>query len=123
MLYAAAFLTGFLAALGVGGGMILLIYLTLFEGLDQLSAQGVNLIFFLPIATLAVYMHRKNGLINIKHLLPAIGAGIIFSAAGAIAAALIGADILRKLYGAFLIILGARELFKGKGQHQSHLSQ
>ena len=50
--YIAAFLTGILAAMGVGGGMILIVYLTFFVGVPQLSAQGINLIYFIPIAIL-----------------------------------------------------------------------
>lgn len=45
-----AFLTGITASMGLGGGFILVIYLTIFAQMPQLAAQGVNLIFFLPIA-------------------------------------------------------------------------
>ena len=52
LLYSAAFLTGILASLGLGGGMILILYLTIFAGMAQFEAQGINLIFFIPIALL-----------------------------------------------------------------------
>lgn len=116
MLYIVAFVTGFLASLGVGGGMILLVYLTLFENVSQIEAQGINLVFFLPIATLAVIIHFKNGLIKLKPLLRAIAAGTVSALIGAAAAEFIGSDILRRLYGIFLIILGIRTFsaFRGK---------
>lgn len=112
MIYAAAFLTGFLSSLGVGGGVILIVYLTVIAGIDQLTAQGINLIFFLPIAFLSVIIHRKNKLIDIKKLIPAMITGSICSVIGAVLAELIGGDILRKGYGIFVIILGIRSLFQ-----------
>ncbi|MBQ8781714.1 MAG: sulfite exporter TauE/SafE family protein [Oscillospiraceae bacterium] len=112
--FIAAFLTGVLASMGVGGGMILIIYLTVFMGRDQLSAQGINLIFFIPIAALAVFLHTRNKLIKWKKLFPAIITGVVFAAAGAFAAELIGSDILRKIYGFFILAVGVRELFTAK---------
>ena len=59
--FIAALLTGIFASMGVGGGMILIIYLTVFGGFDQLAAQGINLIYFIPIALLSVILHSRNG--------------------------------------------------------------
>ena len=73
----AAFAAGLLASMGVGGGMILIIWLTAVMGMSQIDAQGVNLIYFLPIAALSVFIHRKNGLIDLKAMLPAIIAGTV----------------------------------------------
>ena len=48
-----AILAGFgsavLASMGMGGGSILILYLTLMAGVPQREAQGMNLLFFLPI--------------------------------------------------------------------------
>ena len=38
------FFTGILSAWGIGGGTLLLLVMTLFLGVDQLSAQGINLL-------------------------------------------------------------------------------
>ena len=66
----AAFAAGLLASMGVGGGMILIIWLTAVMGMSQIDAQGVNLIYFLPMhAALSVFIHRKNGLIDLKAML------------------------------------------------------
>ena len=51
------FLAGFAGGLGVGGGGILLLYLTAFTETSQLSAQGINLLFFLPVAFSALFAH------------------------------------------------------------------
>ena len=43
-------ITGILSAFGIGGGSLLLIYLTSFAAIDQHQAQGINLLYFLPAA-------------------------------------------------------------------------
>lgn len=67
--------TGILSAFGIGGGSLLLIYLTSFAALDQHQAQGINLLYFLPAAAAALPAHHKNGLLEKKAILPAIFAG------------------------------------------------
>ena len=106
-----AFLTGIFASMGVGGGMILIIYLTVFSGINQLTAQGINLIYFLPIAALSVILHTKNKLVEWKKIIPSLITGTVFAAAGALAAEFLGSDILRKIYGFFILAVGIKELF------------
>lgn len=105
----AAFLTGLLASLGVGGGMVLIIWLTAVMGMSQLEAQGINLLFFLPIALLSVMIHRKNGLISFKELVPSVLTGILGAAAGSFAAKLMGSVILGKIFAVFILVIGVKE--------------
>lgn len=114
----AAFVTGFLASLGTGGGMVLIIWLTAVMGMPQLEAQGINLMFFLPIAAFSVYMHRKNGIADIKELLPAMIPGAVFAAVGAMAAHFAGSLRLGKLFGLFLIAVGIKVLFSAKSERK-----
>ena len=111
--YIAAFLTGIFAAMGVGGGMILIIYLTFFAGFPQLSAQGINLIYFIQIALLSVIIHTKNKLIEWKMIVPSLIAGTAFAVLGAFAADYLGSEILGKIFGGFIIIIGIKELLSG----------
>ena len=55
---------GVLSAWGVGGGTLLLLVMTLFFGVDQAAAQGVNLLYFLPTAAMGLIWHRQNGLLD-----------------------------------------------------------
>lgn len=112
MMCIAALVTGFLASLGVGGGMILILYMTVWGGYSQLHAQGVNLIFFLPIALLSVIIHRKNGLIELKELIPAMITGAVSAVIGSLAAEYIGSELLGQFFAVFIIALGIRELFR-----------
>ena len=104
--------TGVLSGLGVGGGSLLLIYMTSFAGLPQNLAQGINLLYFLPAAATALPAHFKNGCVEKRALLPAIGAGLVCSALTAWAATALDVELLRKCFGGFLLIIGLRELFR-----------
>ena len=104
--------TGVLSGFGVGGGSLLLIYMTSFAGVPQALAQGINLLYFLPTAANALPAHFKNGYVEKPVLLPAICAGLVCSALTAWAATGLDVELLRKCFGAFLIVIGLRELFK-----------
>lgn len=103
---------GVLSGFGVGGGSLLLIYMTGFAGVPQTLAQGVNLLYFLPCAGAALPAHFKNGYVEKRALLPAIGAGLVCSALTAWAATALDVAVLRRCFGGFLILVGLRELFR-----------
>ena len=104
-------LTGVLSGFGVGGGTLLLVYLTAFAGTPQNLAQGVNLLYFLPTAAAALPAHVKNGFVETPVLLPAILTGLAGAAAAAWAATALEVELLHRCFGGFLLIVGARELF------------
>ncbi len=56
------FITALLAGLGIGGGGLLVIYLVLWTNCEQLSAQGINLLFFLFSSASAMVSRRPSGL-------------------------------------------------------------
>lgn len=103
--------TGVLSGFGVGGGTLLLVYLTAVLGMEQHLAQGINLLYFLPAAALALPAHWKNGYIEKKALLPVIGAGLVCAALAAWGASGMETGLLRKCFGAFLIVIGVTQLF------------
>lgn len=104
---------GVLSGFGIGGGSLLLIYMTGFAGVPQNLAQGINLLYFLPTAGAALPAHVKNGYIEKKALPPAILAGLAGTALAAWLATALDVEILRKCFGAFLLVIGTRELFRG----------
>ena len=106
--------TGVLSGFGVGGGTLLLVVMTAFLGVEQRQAQGINLLYFLPAGLMALPRHWKNGYIEKPALLPAICAGLVCAALSAWAATALDTGLLRKCFGAFLIVLGLRELFGRK---------
>ena len=104
--------TGVLSGFGIGGGTLLLIYMTAFAGLEQHLAQGINLLYFLPTAATALPSHIKNGFLEKRALLPAISAGLLCTAGAAWAATSLPVEVLRKCFGVFLLFIGVSELFQ-----------
>ncbi len=110
----AGLLTGILSGFGVGGGTLLLIYLTTWAGMDQHLAQGINLLYFLPAAATALPSHIKNGYVDKSVALPAILAGLAGTAGAAWLATSLDVDLLRRLFGGYLLVIGFRELLRKK---------
>jgi uncharacterized membrane protein YfcA len=102
---------GFLAGLGVGGGSLLMLWLTLAVGMEYEQARIMNLLFFLPSAIIATLFHRKQGSVRIKKILPGILAGCVAAALFSYIGNRIDTTILRKCFGGLLLVTGVRELF------------
>ena len=105
------FASGILASMGMGGGFVLVVYLAIFTNLVQKGAQGINLLFFIPITVLAVYMHIKNKLIDIKTAVICSVVGIPAVVAGFYLAQSIDNSWLRKGFAVFIIVAGLKDLF------------
>lgn len=101
---------GFLSGLGVGGGSLLVLWLTLVLDMDPETARGVNLLFFLPSACIACLLRCKQGALHFRPLLPAILAGCAAAACFSFLSAELPMEILRKLFGGLLLVTGTREL-------------
>ena len=108
---AAGLLTGVLSGFGIGGGSLLLLYLTLFAGVSQYTAGGINLLYFLACAPAALIAHIRNRLVDGKAVRWCAAAGVLTSVAAALLAARMDTDGLRRLFGVFLLYVGAKELF------------
>ena len=106
------FFSGIISGMGIGGGTILIPSLVLFIGLNQLEAQGINLIVFIPIAIVALITHRKEGNLDFKYGKFLIVGGIFGAIIGSLIAIRLKPDILRKYFGIFLAVIGLYEFFK-----------
>lgn len=93
----------------MGGGTILIPVLTIFLGVEQHVAQATNLLAFLPMAAISLKIHAKEGLIKKEGALALIIPAVVLSVAGSLVAAYLPGDILRKLFGAFLVFLAVKE--------------
>jgi len=110
MAIAVGIVLGFLSGLGIGGGSLLILWLTLVLGMDPATARGINLLFFLPAAGTALFFRRKQGRVPWKTVLPAMVAGS--RCAGVLSFISLGMDmaVLKKLFGGLLMVTGVREL-------------
>ncbi|MBE6919434.1 MAG: sulfite exporter TauE/SafE family protein [Ruminococcaceae bacterium] len=113
---AVGFGTGILSAWGVGGGTLLLLIMTLFLGVEQTAAQGINLLYFLPTAGVSLFFHRKNGLLDKNAIRQAVPAGLAAAAAGALLATAVDVTLMRKPFGVFLLYSGVMMLRQNRKQ-------
>ena len=97
-----------------GGGGVLIIYLTLFLGMEQGIAQGVNLIFFIPSAVIALIVYSRKKMIAWKAAIPAAVLGVAGAWLGTYLSSLIDGYWLSKLFGGLLLIMGVMQLFYKK---------
>lgn len=58
--------SGLVSGMGMGGGTILILCLSLFMGVDQHVAQGANLVFFVPTSMVSIFTNIKQKLIKWK---------------------------------------------------------
>ena len=105
---------GFLSGIGVGGGSLLILWLTLVLGLSPESVRGINLLFFLPCAAGASIFRIHRGILSLRLLLPAIVSGCIFAAVFSFLSFRLPVLILRKGFGILLLAAGLREVFHKK---------
>ena len=109
---AVGILLGFLSGLGIGGGSLLIVWLTAVLSAEPRAAQGINLLFFLPAAICACAFHIRNRKLPWALVLPAAGAGCLTAALGAWLAGRVDTELMRKLFGGLLILTGLSELFR-----------
>jgi len=108
------FFSGMLGGMGMGGGTILIPALTVLLGVEQHVAQTTNLIAFLPMAAFSLKAHKERGLLKTDGVWSVIIPAVLTSVTGGLIAALLPAAVLRKLFGAFLILLAVKGLFSIK---------
>ena len=108
----AAFLMGALSGMGIGGGGLLVIYMTLFRGVGQVEAQGLNLYFFLFASAAALFVHCVKRVINYPLVLLLGVVGIPAALLGSLCASVVDPSLLRCAFGVMLIISGAVGVLK-----------
>ena len=106
-----AVLMGFLAGMGIGGGSLLLLWLTQVAGFEQQQARIINLLFFLPAAAVSTFFRRKNNQLDKSTTVTATISGCIAAIAFSLIGKMIDVALLKKLFGGLLIVAGIREIF------------
>lgn len=110
---ATGFASGIISGMGIGGGAILIPALILFAEIGQKTAQGINLVYFIPTAVFSLFVHIKKGNVQIKTALIIGVSGILGSLIGSWGASVIADGLLRKIFGIFLALIGFYEIFCG----------
>lgn len=106
----AGIVLGFLSGIGVGGGSLLMLWLTLVLGMEHSDARIINLLFFIPTAVISSVFRWKQKALDIKKILPAIICGCISAAVFSVISKQTDILLLKKLFGILLLIIGIKEL-------------
>lgn len=104
-------ISGIVAALGMGGGTVLILLLGIFLDMNQHLIQGTNLIFFIPTSITAIYMNVKNKTIDYKKSGIIIFSGIIGAILGSKLSFKFESEFLRKYFGIFLLFIAGFEIY------------
>lgn len=102
---------GFLAGMGVGGGSLLLLWLTQVVAIPQEQARILNLLFFLPAAMVATLFRARQKVLQKGVTLPTLAAGCAAAAVFSVLSRSLDLELMKKLLGGLLILTGLREVF------------
>lgn len=104
-------ISGFVSGMGMGGGTILILCLSMFLGVEQHIAQATNLVFFIPTSIVAIITNIKQKNIDFKIAIPIATSGIIGAIIGAIYSNKTDVKLLKKYFGIFLGLIAMWEIY------------
>jgi uncharacterized membrane protein YfcA len=105
--------SGYLSGLiGIGGGTIIIPALIFFFGMSQIDAQGTTLAVLIPpVGILAAMVYYKNGHVNLMTALFICIGFILGAYFGANTAVNLPNLLLKRIFGAFLMIVALQMIF------------
>lgn len=115
-------ISGIVGGLGMGGGTILILFLSLFLDVEQHVAQATNIIFFVPTAISAIVVNLKNKNIDLNIAIPICLWGILGAFIGACISMRMNVNILRKCFGGFLIFIAIYQIYEYIKEKKRHTS-
>ena len=109
------FVGGIIGGMGMGGGTILIPMLILLCNVDPKIAQSVNLLSSIPMSLVALFIHARNKNVIFNLVIPIALFGVCGSIVGSLLANHLSSDLLRKIFGVFLLLFGIYEIKRGLG--------
>lgn len=104
-------ISGIISGTGMGGGTILILLLSIIMGLDQHVSQATNLVFFVPTAIAAIFISLMKKNIDVKLGITIVIVGVVGATIGAIISSKMNVNLLRKIFGVFLLIIAIYEIY------------
>ncbi len=101
---------GFLSGMGIGGGSLLMLYLTSLLGMSLREARGLNLLFFIFCAVSASLFRIRKRQIPIKSLWVPMASGVLCAWGFSLLSHNLNEAILKKGFGILLLAVAYREL-------------
>ncbi len=104
-------ISGFVSGMGMGGGTILILCLSLFLGIEQHVAQATNLVFFIPTSIVAIIINIKQKYVDFKIAIPIAISGVVGAVIGAIFSSKTDVRMLKRYFGIFLGLIALWEIY------------
>jgi uncharacterized membrane protein YfcA len=99
--------------LGIGGGLLMVPFLTIVAGATQHQAEATSLLVILPTAVVATVTLRRKGIGDAGLALRFGTVGAVGGIAGALVALALPAHVLRLIFALFLAVMSVRMLRDG----------
>jgi uncharacterized membrane protein YfcA len=96
---------------GSGGGTILVPSMVFLMGLEEHKAHATAILVILPLTVLSTVIYYKSNYIDWPTTLKVVSGGMVGSFIGARVFNRIPASVLRKVFGAFMIVAAVRMVF------------
>jgi uncharacterized membrane protein YfcA len=106
------------ALFGIGGGLLMVPYLVAL-GAGQHLAEGTSLLVIVPTAIAGTIAHHKRGYVSFRHAWYLVPGGVAGALLGAFLANNMDAGLLQKVFGVFVLLMGARLILQGFKQRAS----
>jgi uncharacterized membrane protein YfcA len=103
--------TGMLSGLlGIGGGTFMVPFMVLALSIGQHSAEATSLLVVLPTSIVATITLARRGAVDVRRALTLGAVGAAGGIGGALLALALPADVLRRLFGIFMLVVALRML-------------
>ena len=112
--------SGIIGGLGMGGGTVLILFLSLFLDIEQHIAQATNIVFFVPTAISAIIVSIKNKNIHFKIAFTICLWGILGAFVGSYISLKMDVNLLRKCFGVFLIFIAVYQTYEYIKEKKRH---
>ncbi len=106
------FISGNITSLGMGGGTVLILLLSLIMGVEQHIAQATNLIFFVPTSISSIIINLKNKNVDLNTAIMVSIFGIVGAIIGVNISQNINSIYLKKIFALFILFIAIYELYK-----------
>ena len=106
----AAGAAGILSGMGIGSAGLFVLYLTLVLRMDQVTAQGLNLVFFLASAGGSVLLSHKRSDIPARVVVLLVISALPGAALGTYLTGVLNRALIRRLFGCMLTVTGGMAL-------------
>ena len=98
---------------GMGGGGLLVVYLTMACGMAQGDAQALNLFFYVIASTSSALLLLRRRAVDPRLVMLCAAAGIPGAYFGSVLREMISVGLLQKIFGVLLVVTGASVFFSG----------